>query len=93
MAAIIRSRTPPLVDGGGGLVVALDHAPPLLEAVARALRRASTPAAAAVAAIVRPWLGDGRDGCAEYAPFDAIVLGAGAAAVWGMIDAAFVSPS
>jgi hypothetical protein len=81
MSAIIRSRAPdpagPTGGGsGGGCVVALDHAPPLLGALARVLLRAP---AAAPAGLVRPRLGDGRRGCAELAPYDAIVLGAGGA--------------
>jgi protein-L-isoaspartate O-methyltransferase len=76
MSAIIRARQhdAEAAPGAAAAVVAMDHAPPLLGALARALLRAPATAASG---LVRPRLGDGRRGCAEFAPYDAIVLGAG----------------
>jgi hypothetical protein len=79
MANVIRSCAPLAKSGGDGegLVIALDHAPPLLSALTQRLRRIPMPAAT----LVRPWLGDGREGCEQHAPYDAIILGAGMTAV------------
>jgi len=64
--------------GGGGLVVGLDHIPALTSMTTQNLARSVSGARHLDTGLVRIITADGRLGCPEFAPYDAIHVGAAA---------------